>query len=287
MKASLDELSTSEKERDVREDGDVLQDIDSISQALDAVYQSRNGGPRGAEDGFSRKVAHYNQSEPSLADAHNKLEHHPAFVDGQRSQVLAKAADFDARLTFLEASLGLTGTSMPDAAPDSFTTVLPSLASLERSIQLATGQPGAIDLAQSKARQLLKDADKLQRSRPEGGDTNAEAESTPTIQPEQVSKINALYGLLPTIDSISPTLPLVLDRLRTLQLLHTNAADASTMLDELVKRNEDQDDEIKAWREALEKVEDNLKENETILAENMEKMGTWVRDLESKVVKNS
>lgn len=103
--------------------------------------------------------------------------------------------------------------------------------------------------------------------------------------PERSSKINALYGTLSTIDSLAPTLPMVLDRLRTLRLLHTSAAAASNTIDELEKRQSNQAAEIKQWREALVQVEQNLKTGEGGLQENVKTVGEWVKDLESRMTK--
>jgi nuclear migration protein JNM1 len=269
------------------EDENILDGIEKISDALEAVYNDRHGGPKSAETELSRTISMFsrpNQTAKEPAETSNELQ--PSSTHSQVSQILSKAADFDERLTALETSLGLSGRNMPDSASDIIKPILPSLKSLERSIQLATAQSGTLDLAQSKMRQLLKDAERLNRARSEEhSNANGDGEKSSQINTEQASKINALYGLLPTIDTMSPTLPLVLDRLRTLQLLHTNAADASATLDEMEKRQDDQEEEIKTWRQALEKVEENLKENETTLAENMEKMGSWVRELESKASK--
>jgi nuclear migration protein JNM1 len=291
LKAALEEKrSTASKDSQSKgfsDDENILDGIEKISDALDAVYIDHHGGPRGAETEFSQTVSMF--SRPSTiakepAEKNNEIK--PSSTHSQITQVLLKAADFDVRLAFLESALGLSGTNMPDSASDTIKPILPSLKTLERSIQLASGQSGTLDLAQSKMRQLLKDAERLNRARiEEHSEGNVDDDKSSQITAEQASKINALYGLLPSIDTMSPTLPLVLDRLRTLQLLHTNAADASATLDEIEKRQDDQEEDIKTWRQALEKVEENLKDSETTLAENMEKMGAWVRELESKASK--
>lgn len=103
--------------------------------------------------------------------------------------------------------------------------------------------------------------------------------------PERVAKINALYGTLTTIESLSPTLPLVLERLRTLRLIHTSAGTAAATLDELEKRQGEQAEEIRQWSEALTKVEENLKQGEGTLQDNIKTVGDWVRDLEARIAK--
>jgi nuclear migration protein JNM1 len=73
--------------------------------------------------------------------------------------------------------------------------------------------------------------------------------------------------------------------MRTLQLLHTSAAGASELLDDIEKRQSEQVEELAQWRDALDKVEKNLGEGQTGLADNVRKVGEWVKSLESKVDK--
>ncbi|KAL1651197.1 hypothetical protein SLS58_000535 [Diplodia intermedia] len=103
--------------------------------------------------------------------------------------------------------------------------------------------------------------------------------------PERVAKINALFGTLQTIEHLSPTLPLVLERLRTLRLIHTSAGTAAHTLDELEKRQAEQAEEIRQWGDALTKVEESLKQGEGTLQDNIKTVGDWVRDLEARIAK--
>jgi len=82
-------------------------------------------------------------------------------------------------------------------------------------------------------------------------------------------------------------LPMVLERLRTLRLLHASAGSAAATLDEIEKRQGEQDAEIEAWREALEKVEGALEEGEGTLSQNVKVVAEWVKDLEGRVAKFS
>jgi nuclear migration protein JNM1 len=288
LKVTVDEKKSSAAKDADAEDEDICDEIEKISDALDAVYSDRTGG-RGAEAELSRTITTFNKSAASNAQSPTKTKEQlksTGSVDPEITQILSKAADFDKRLSFLEKSLGVSETSISNTSSDTNKPILPSLASLERSVQLATLQPGALEAAQSKAKQLLKDADRLQRMRPdEHAEVNGDDEKGSQLTPEQASKINALYGILPTIDSMSPTLPLILDRLRTLQLLHSNAADTNATLDEIEKRQDEQDEEIKGWKQALETIEENLEDHEDTLAENMEKMGSWIKELEGRASK--
>lgn len=99
---------------------------------------------------------------------------------------------------------------------------------------------------------------------------------------EREAKVNALYGALPTIENLSPLLPAVLDRLRSLRAIHADAGRAVESLAKVERRQEEMGGEIARWREALEKVEGVVKESEGTVKKNMEVVEKWVRVLEEK-----
>jgi nuclear migration protein JNM1 len=278
-----------------------LENIETISDSLDAIYSKRRGAARGAETDFAQTLRAFTRDtkDPKRATPKNDVPvstlvpaSQPAIENAQLLRLLSKAADFDARLAFVEKAMGLTGTNMPDTGDDGTKPILPTLDKLERLIGTALAQPAQLEAVQSKTRQLLKDTEKYTRLRAEHAEangtkplssTNGQSGPEDLEVPGQASKVNALYGVLPTIDSLSPTLPLLLDRLRTLRLLHASAADANTVLDGIQKRQDEQAEGIKQWRVALDEVEENLEDGETALAENIEKMGGLIRKLEGKL----
>lgn len=100
---------------------------------------------------------------------------------------------------------------------------------------------------------------------------------------EQSSKITALYHLLPTIQDLQPLLPVVLERLRTLSVIHTGAAQAKGLVDDLEARQREMKDEVDKWREAVEHVEKGMAELEGVMKENVEVLGGRVRDVQGRV----
>lgn len=101
--------------------------------------------------------------------------------------------------------------------------------------------------------------------------------------PEQISKINALYGTLSTIESLSPLLPSVLDRLRSLRAIHADAATASQNLTLVESRQADMAEEIRSWREGLERMEGMVTKGEESMTGNAEMVEGWVRELEGRM----
>ncbi|KAI5289302.1 hypothetical protein KEM54_004092, partial [Ascosphaera aggregata] len=110
--------------------------------------------------------------------------------------------------------------------------------------------------------------------------SNAEADSAAA---EQAAKIQALYTTLPTITSLHPLLPSVLERLRSLRAIHAGAAKASEDLGVLEQRQVAMRKEIEQWREGLNSMEKKIQESQQTMKGNMDIMGPWVKELEGKI----
>lgn len=285
------ELFSDAPESKPDEDGEehTLESISKLSEALDAVYLSRNGTSKGPTADLTQAIVKFSTGAKSTpADqtrtvAYSSSIASPPEHQAQLSQALAKAAEFDSRLTFLEQALGLANDNIQDQDGDAPKPILHTLSTLDRQIQTLTNSSASVDAASGKTRKLIEQAEHLLKVKSEYN-----ALDHPTIEDtENVSKINALYGTLTTIDSLAPTLPMVLDRLRTLRLLHTSAAGAGNTLDEMEKRQTEQASEIKQWRDALDQVEKNLIGSEGGLTENVRSVEGWVKDLEARMEKLS
>jgi nuclear migration protein JNM1 len=212
----------------------------------------------------------------------------------QQSHALAKAADFDGRLALLEKALGISPAELPSLNESSTPkAILPTLDTLQRQISvISESTPSSLDSISRRVRTLTQEAERLEESRKAaktaqdvlraaGGDfTSEEGEDS-----EQVAKINALYGTLSTIESLAPLLPSLLDRLRSLRAIHADAATASESLDRTEKKQAEMASDIKKWREGLEKVEEAMKNGETVMSGNMKVVEGWVKDLEQKMEK--
>lgn len=295
IKATIEEEKASNDSDSEERNGAsevALENVNKISEALDSVYISRRGGTKGAEMDLTHMINSFRQadkkeSQDSIGPTNSSQQ---SAADGQTFQILARAGEFEARLTLIEEALGITAANMPETGENAILPILPTLQSLEQVIGAALAQPSQLEAAQVKTRQLLKDAERLSRAQSENQGNQSELSQTTigkgdttTFSADQEAKVNALYGLLPTIDTLSPTVPLLLDRLRTLRLLHTSAATSSATLDDIEQRQQEQDEEIRQWDDALDQVETNLKEGQNTLAENMQQMGSMVKKLESKL----
>lgn len=230
------------------------------------------------------------------------MTYSPAF---KKSHALAKAADFDSRLTVLEKVLGMSASALanPDR-PLPSSAMIASLEELSRQMSILTNSStSSLDAASRRVKQLTQEAEKLAEARKAAkaaADARREtSESGLDLAPvegaggiggtggtggssERDAKINALYGTLPTIENLGPLLPAVLDRLRSLRSIHADAARAVESLAKVERRQEEMGGEIERWREAMEKVELVVGESEGRVNANMQTVEGWVRVLEEK-----
>ena len=285
--------------------------IGTLSQVLESVETPDLDGHNGAAGRLTKRLAALTDSPRTSengtgsvpvqqmgANSTYTVTYAPTY---QEDQTLSKVSDFDSRLTLIETALGLDAIPLPtqDSSPPK--AVLPALDTLDKQLDaLSTSTETSLDKLSRRVRQLTQDAEKLEQARKaaklaqEALSPSSENFSSLNGQPqdvdllddaEQRSKINALYGTLSTIESLAPLLPSVLDRLRSLRSLHANAATAIQTLANLEARQEDTKQELQAWREGLEKVENAMKQGEETVKGNTETVEGWVKELEERMQK--
>ena len=214
---------------------------------------------------------------------------------------LPKVAEFDARLALIETVMGIDTLPLPTQERQPTRAVIPFIEQIDRQITaLSTSTDASLDSISRRVRQLTQDAQRLDEARsaakaaqeesnerrlPLRPDEESNIDSF-IRDPDHVSKINALYGALPTIESLAPLLPATLDRLRSLQTIHVDAAAANQNLAQIEIRQEAMAQELTTWREGLETVERKLKEGENTMAENTTVVDTWVKELEERMNKS-
>ncbi|KAL4792541.1 Dynamitin-domain-containing protein [Aspergillus venezuelensis] len=180
-----------------------------------------------------------------------------------------------------------TTTSIPASSTSTATT--PHLELLSARVRKLTADADALASARKRALDSSKAAQSSRLARttsdlasPGGG---IDPEQAAAQRDEQATKIQALYAALPTIQSLHPILPSVLERLRSLRAIHAGAAQAAENLDELEKRQAEMTGEIEQWREGLKVVEEKMTQGEAALKSNIEVVEPWVRDLEKRMEK--
>lgn len=189
------------------------------------------------------------------------------------------------------------------SAPPATTVSTPNLEALSTRVRKLTQDTEALAAARKRA---LDDAKATQNARVSTTAANAGAADPATInsddlstssssatevdpvanqRDEQATKIQALYSTLPTIQSLHPLLPSVLERLRSLRAIHAGAAQAAESLDEVERRQAEMNREVEAWRDGLKTVEEKMDQGEKAMKGNIELVEPWVRDLETRLGK--
>lgn len=285
-------------------------DIDDLSQTLDGIDSANRLDKNGTASRLVQQIKASSNDNPHTDNSIGSEVSRPPEVGStytlsyapkyQDHHTLAKVADFDSRLTLLETVLGIDTSALPTQDRNPGSAILPKLQSLDRQISAASNSSDSfLDSTRQRIRQLTNDAEKLTEARKSAkvaqealgnsqGSIGKPPEAAPQVphvleDPEQLSKINALYGTLPTIESLSPLLPPLLDKLRSLRTLHVDAANASQNLGEVESRQKAMAEDLQSWREGLEKVEEKLKDGEQIMAGNMSTVEGWVKELEGRL----
>jgi nuclear migration protein JNM1 len=276
------------------EERDPKEYLEHIANKVDAIYAKRRGGARGPEAHLDRtiqKFKDYKPFEPSpkLTKALATQPPLPG-TQIQRNQldyVLNQAADFDKRITQMENSLGLNGNTMPELSDRPSLPVFATLQTLEQTLGvLGDASTSNLEGAIQHIKKLTADAEQLKATRADAAHSNsAPTDSNAIAYPDQEAKINALYGTLPSIDKLSPILPLVLERLRTLRLVHTSAYQADEVLSALESRQARQEEEIQKWERQLVIVEKDMEKCTVAMHNNIKVVGEDVKRIDARVEK--
>lgn len=209
----------------------------------------------------------------------------------EQSHALAKAADFDRRLVMLEKGLGINSSSIPEVDSQGLPrAILPTLNSMEKQIStLAQASTANLDTISRRVRTLISEQEKLNEAREKAKTLREElgkaAPAPPPDDSEEDTKINALYAILPSIENLTPILPPLLDRLRSLKAIHSEAANAGETLGRIEQEQVEMAEELKMWREGLEKVEKAMQDVDGTVKGNVQVMEGWVKGLEERVAK--
>lgn len=278
------------KEENAETDSDGEGTVEALCQVLNSTNGSNTNG---AANLMIKKLGKGMKSYDTL-----KAKSPTVPLIPSQNQVLSKVAEFDARLAWIETLMGIDTIPLPTQERQPTRAVFPFIEQLDRQITaLSTSTDTSLDSISRRVRQLTQDAHRLGEARsaakaaqegsngprlplPPDGEFNTDSFIK---DPEHVSKINALYGTIPTIESLAPLLPATLDRLRSLHTIHADAAAANQNLAQCETRQEAMAQELKIWREGLETVERKVKEGENTMAENTTSVETWVKELEERM----
>lgn len=208
-----------------------------------------------------------------------KTTYHLTYSPSETTQL----ASLSSRLTHLESLLGL-GLPLTTNNP---APILPTLSHLFAKLTLLTS-PQTLDSLSQKLKSLTKDLTTLEEKREQARQRALlDPEDLPLATPEtnDSEKINALYACLEQIDKIEPLLPVVLERLRGMSVVHADAADVTRGVKRAGEAIEQMEASLKAWEESLQRVETDLKGLEGRIGGALMKIEELVKGMEERVMK--
>jgi len=193
-------------------------------------------------------------------------------------------ASLSSRLTALETILGLPLTASQPP-------VLPTLTHLSTKLNILTSN-NALDHLSARIKSLTTELTSLEEKREQARQKALlDPEDAPvpaTMDEENVTtKVNALYAALENIDKISPLVPGVVERLRTMSRVHADAAGTTGGMKDIRERLGRMEKDLKEWEEGLSKVEIALKEVGGQIGGVAERIEQVVSGLEDRVKKLS
>lgn len=275
------------------------EDIASLSRALDEMSTMSTKGTVSRAKLMTTAAVQSTQNGPQSAVPADLATYTVTYApDYEQSHALARAADFDRRLALLEKVIGVASSELPDLDGNNGIprAIMPTLATLQTQIlTLSEASTSSLDSIARRIRTLTTEADQLEKARKAAKDAKdslassggGPTEAVAADDGEQIAKINALYGTLPTIENLTPLLSPLLDRLRSLRAIHADAATASETLERIEKSQSEMAIDIKQWRDGLEKVEGAMKEGDEAILGNMKVVEGWVKGLEENMAKLS
>jgi len=213
------------------------------------------------------------------------------------STTLVKIANFDSRLAALETSLGLSTIDISNRTSTSILPLLPTLSSFEKQLSLLTSTSAFLpDNDDVSSTSLIPNYDDkfstLQSSIKNTAQSKSLsanvmngsiAEDKGILTTSDVDSLRNVLKLLPTLTNLSPIIGPLLNRLRSLNLLHVDSARSVTALDELEKQQERTDVEIKSWKQGLEMTRQSIERAEGGYKENVIQVEKWIKELEARI----
>ncbi|KAL8959823.1 MAG: hypothetical protein Q9193_003373 [Seirophora villosa] len=294
------------------QDSEPIETLDSLSHVLESIETSPALDQDDPSSLLIKRLDELYQPNASQVTtqpakgvherSHTNQEADPALDYGE-AHILSRVSDFDKRLRLLETALGMDLIPLPTQDRGASRAVLPTLDGLYRQISTLSMTETSLDKVGRQIRQMTQDSERLVEARKAAAaaahrssnqltsERNRLASAKSTVDRstedkgdlDQASKINALYGTLATIESLSPLLPSVLDRLQSLRVIHADAALASEALSNVESRQVAMAEELKEWKDGLVKVESAMKVGERSMKENTAVVDGWVKDLERRV----
>ncbi|ODV91879.1 hypothetical protein CANCADRAFT_42511 [Tortispora caseinolytica NRRL Y-17796] len=92
-------------------------------------------------------------------------------------------------------------------------------------------------------------------------------------------QINELYKCLPSLKSMSALLPVIVDRLQSIQLLQTEALNSMNLVTAIDTRTSAILDDVAQWQQQFNDLKALLDKNIAISKDNLDQVNNWIKEL--------
>lgn len=197
-----------------------------------------------------------------------------------RVHTLAKTVDLDDRIAALEKLVGTAhGQSFEDLSISiTNTNLIAAVDKLDQQMQILA-QPRHLESVSRKAKTLVGELEKVNELK------NKELSNGGVIAFETEEKIKYLFALLDKLDPLMSIAPSLVNRLKSLQQLHQEAAVFSETIDMLSNEQNKITGELKNLDDVAAKLENSFQVNNATINRNIEAVDNRVAELAERIDK--
>lgn len=198
----------------------------------------------------------------------------------------ADLSDLEQRLHTLETKLGIV--NYEQSPP-----IISTLTYLRERISFLTASPANLDRAVNNLKQLTAETEKLKNEvtvkitsieNPADDDTACNDEPSAAITAyNHAHQINTIYNSIPLLQSVHDQVPLIIQRLESLQTIHADASvvvstvrDVETTLASLQKG-------IDQWKDSIEGLEKRIQQYQEKSELNVQRVKEWIATVEERL----
>ncbi|CAG8556554.1 10525_t:CDS:2 [Diversispora eburnea] len=259
----------------VEQDGTIIKQTELGKKLIHQLRTFKNIGlPK--ENGKSDKAGDHVNGHSEPAENGKNMVTYELFYSPETARVhtLAKTTELDERISTLEKLLGTAhGQNFEDLSTSiTNTNLLAEVDKLDQHMQILA-QPRHLESVSRKAKTLVNELEKVNELR------NKELANGGFITYETEEKINYLFALLDKVDPLMTIAPSLVNRLKSLQQLHQEAA----VFSETIKMLSSEQNKISEEVKNLDEVTGNV--NDDAIQRNIEAMDSRISDLTQRLDK--
>lgn len=156
---------------------------------------------------------------------------------------------------------------------------------LDNLLSLLT-QPRHLDAISRRIKLLLVDLDRAaaasRRSNTQT-QTSSEKQSNMTLPVSEYNQLQTLFQLLPRLDPLLPIVTPLLNRLRSLSGLHSEASEIAESLRKMESEDKSSNDEVKELKVIMDAMKKGLEESGKMVLKNWEGVEGRMKSLEDRL----